>query len=155
MCAGYLWTRFKLTEHMLSACRCIVASFIPHFSASLLHRLDATVSLETNLSFVMRAKLGLVCVLFMIESVGTECLHLKMQPRKRKLSGVLEGSSANSIGHFRVHLTLHFKAILSAKSLLWNSVFIHIEVGTNYHNKNFPLRLALKERLKGTQKWHI
>ena len=59
------------------------------------------------------------------------------------------------IGHFRVHLSLHFKARLSAKSLLWKSVFIHIEIGTNYHNKNFALRLALKERLKGTRKWPI
>ena len=66
MC-GIFVNRFKLTEHMLSVCRCIVASFIPHFSASLLHQLDTTVSLETNLSFVMRAKLSLVCVLFMIK----------------------------------------------------------------------------------------
>ena len=33
------------------------------------------------------------------------------------------------------------------------SVFIHIEIKTNYHNKNFALRLALKERLRGTLKW--
>ena len=59
------------------------------------------------------------------------------------------------IGHFRVHLSLHFKTRLSAKSLLSKSVFIHIEIGTNYHNKNFALRLALKERLKGTWKWII
>ena len=50
---------------------------------------------------------------------------------------------------------LHFKARLSAKSLLWKSVFIHIEIGTNYHNKNFALRLALKERLSRTRKWPI
>ena len=49
------------------------------------------------------------------------------------------------IGHFRVHLILHFKARLSAKSLSWKSVFIHIEIRTNYHNKSFALRLALKE----------
>ena len=59
------------------------------------------------------------------------------------------------IGHFRVHLGLHFKARLSAKSLLWKSVFIHIEIRTNYHNKTFALRLALKERLRGTRKWPI
>ena len=59
------------------------------------------------------------------------------------------------IGHFRVHLSLHFKARLSAKSMLWKSVFIHIEIGTNYHNKNFALGLALKERLRGTRKWPI
>ena len=62
---------------------------------------------------------------------------------------------ANKIGHFRVHISLHFEARLSAKSLLWKSVFIHIEIGTNYHDKNFALRLALKERLKGTRKWPI
>ena len=59
------------------------------------------------------------------------------------------------IGLFRVHLNLHFKSRLSAKSLLWKSAFIHIEIGTNYHNKNFALRLAFKERLKGTRKWPI
>ena len=58
-----------------------------------------------------------------------------------------------AIGHFRVHLSLHFKARLSAK--LWKSVFIHIEIGTNYHNKSFALRLALKERLRGTRKCPI
>ena len=35
------------------------------------------------------------------------------------------------------------------------SVFIHIEIGSNYHNKNFAHRLALKERLRGTRKWPI
>ena len=61
------------------------------------------------------------------------------------------------IGHFLVHLSLRFKARLSAKSLLRKSIFIHIESGTNYHNKNFALRLALKERLssRGTCKWPI
>ena len=44
---------------------------------------------------------------------------------------------------------------LSAKSLLWKSLFIYIEIGTNCHNKNFALRLALKERLRGTRKWLI
>ena len=64
-------------------------------------------------------------------------------------------SSLLAIGHFRIHHSLHFKARLSAKSLLWKSVFIHIETGANYHNKNFALRLAMKERLRGTQKWPI
>ena len=41
------------------------------------------------------------------------------------------------------------------KSLLWKSVSIHIEIRTNYSNKNFALRLALKERLRGTRKWSI
>ena len=51
------------------------------------------------------------------------------------------------IRHFRVHFSLYFKARLSAKSLLWRSVFIHIEIRTNCHNKNLAPRLALKERL--------
>ena len=59
------------------------------------------------------------------------------------------------LGHFRVHPSLHFKARLSAKSLLRKSVFIHVEIRTNYHNKNFALRLTLKERLRGTRKWPI
>ena len=50
-------------------------------------------------------------------------------------------------------LSLHFKARICAKSLLWKSVFIHI--GINYYNKSFALRLALKERLWGTRKWPI
>ena len=33
--------------------------------------------------------------------------------------------------------------------------FIYIEIITNYNNKNFGLRLALKKRLKGTRKWSI
>ena len=61
----------------------------------------------------------------------------------------------DQVGHFRVHLSLHFKARLSAKSLLWKSVFIHIEIGTNDHNKNFALRLALKERLTRIREWPI
>ena len=40
-------------------------------------------------------------------------------------------------------------------SLLWKSVFIHIEIRTNYHNKKFALRLALKERMRWTRKWPI
>ena len=44
-------------------------------------------------------------------------------------------------------------SILSARSLLWKPVFIHIEIGTNYHSKSFALRLTMKERLRGTRKW--
>ena len=60
-----------------------------------------------------------------------------------------------SRSHFRVHLSLHFNARLSARSVLWKSVFIYIEIRTNYHNKDFALRLTLKERLRGTRKWPI
>ena len=52
-------------------------------------------------------------------------------------------------------ISLYFKASLRAKTLFWLSVFIHIEIRTNYRNKNVAFRLALKERLRGTQKWPI
>ena len=68
---------------------------------------------------------------------------------------VWDAASKGQIGHFRVQLSLYFKTRLSAKSLLWKSVFIHIEIATNYRNKNFALGLALKERLMGTRKWPI
>ena len=41
------------------------------------------------------------------------------------------------------------------KSLLPRSVFIHIEIGTNYHDKKFALRLALNETLRETRKWPV
>ena len=79
------------------------------------------------------------------------CLHWCMSELiMLKLVGADE-----TIGDFRVHPNLHFKSRLSAKSLLWKSVFIHIEIETNYHNKNFALRLALKVRRRGTRKWLI
>ena len=34
-------------------------------------------------------------------------------------------------------------------------VFIYIEIGINYHDKNFALRLALEVRLRETRKWPI
>lgn len=52
-----------------------------------------------------------------------------------------------------LRLCEHFKASLSAKSVLRKSIFIPIEIGTNYHNKDFALRVALKERLRETRKW--
>ena len=45
----------------------------------------------------------------------------------------------SGIGHFQLHLSLYFKASLYAKSLLWISVFIHIEIRTSHHNKYFAL----------------
>lgn len=61
----------------------------------------------------------------------------------------------DGIDHFWDHFSLYVKASPSAKSLLWISVAIHIEIRTHYHNKNVALRLALKERLRGTRKWSI
>ena len=82
-------------------------------------------------------------------------LYCKYNKQRILTPGDLNCDNIELIGHFRVRLSLHFKVRLSAKSLLWKSVFIHIEIGTNYHNKNFAPRLALKERLSGTQKWPI
>ena len=48
-----------------------------------------------------------------------------------------------------------FQSEAKCKVFVMKSVFLHIEIGTNYHNKNFAFRLALKERLKGTRKWPI
>ena len=36
-----------------------------------------------------------------------------------------------------------------------NQLSFNIEIGTSYHNKNFALGLALKERLRETQKCSI
>ena len=42
------------------------------------------------------------------------------------------------------------------RSLCYENQFSFIfEIRTNYHNKNFALRLTLKERLRGTRKWPI
>jgi len=37
----------------------------------------------------------------------------------------------------------------NTKSLLWTSLFNHIEIRDDHHNKNSALRLVLKERLRG------
>ena len=69
-----------------------------------------------------------------------------------KVSLNLHGNLMKRIGYFRVHFSLYFEARLRPPSLLWISFFIHIEIGTNNHNKNFSL---LTERLRGTRKWPI
>ena len=101
--------------------------------------------------------------LFMRYSISPDSLHCLNSNEGNcfvsfsllRIPSIKREDQASGIGHFRVHLSLHFKARLSEKSLLWKSVFIHIETGTNYHNKHFALRLALKERLRGTRKWPI
>lgn len=57
------------------------------------------------------------------------------------------------IDQFQIHFGLYLKLSLSAKSLLWISVFVHTEITTviNYHYiKNFTLKFNLKERQKLT-----
>ena len=63
--------------------------------------------------------------------------------------------SGLAIGHFPAHFIVYFKANLRANSLLSILVFIHIEIRTNCHNKNFAPRLVLKERLWEARKWSI
>ena len=55
----------------------------------------------------------------------------------------------------KLPLSLSLKTSLRAHSLSWIPVFIPIEIRTNYHNKNFTLRLSLKERMRGNRKWPI
>ena len=65
-------------------------------------------------------------------------------PRKDSINEINTyiGISQVSIGDN----SLIFKASLSAKFFLCKYIFIHMESRTNYHNKNFALRLALKRR---------
>lgn len=50
---------------------------------------------------------------------------------------------------------LYFKVSLSAKSLSWRSVFIHMKNTTCCRNQNFGFRPSLKKRLRRTGKWSI
>ena len=58
------------------------------------------------------------------------------------------------IGHFRVHLSLHFKARLSAKSLLWKSVSFIFKLELIIITKDSHLD-SLWKRDWGTRKWPI
>ena len=104
-------------------------------------------------SLVIRLKRIFLCSITYCFALQSQTLAANLQhlsPRKDiyKCNTLL-------IAHFRVSLGLSFKTSLSAKSLLWKSVFIHIETTTNYHYKNFALRLAFKERPTGNRKWSI
>ena len=70
----------------------------------------------------------------------------------------LEVLSVILIGHFRVPLSLCFKARLSVKPFLWKWLwFAWNETAhrTNFRKKGSALRLILKQRHKGTRKWPI
>ena len=89
-------------------------------------------------------------------SFKCEChIIMQIQYTKNLNLGRFDCDNIESVGHFRVYLSLHFKVRLMLSLCYENPFFINIEIGTNYHNKNFALRLALKERLNGTQKWPI
>ena len=62
------------------------------------------------------------------------------------------------IGHFRVLLGLCFKTSLSAKPFIRNEFCMQFHSHANqshFHENGFALRLALKQRHKGTWKWPI
>ena len=62
------------------------------------------------------------------------------------------------IGHFRVLLCLCFKTSLSANLSYENEFCMQFHSHANqshFHNNGFALRLALKQRHKGTRKWPI
>ena len=60
------------------------------------------------------------------------------------------------IDHFGAPLSLSFKASLSAKFLFaWSLVLISSWMKPDFHNKDSARRLALKKRLRETQKWSI
>ena len=65
---------------------------------------------------------------------------------------------ASAIGHFRILLCLCFKTSLSAKPFIWKWVLHAVSfscISSHFHKHGFALRLALKQRHKGTRKWPI
>ena len=66
--------------------------------------------------------------------------------------------NTRKIGHFRVLLCLCFKTSGSAKPFFWKWAFMQFHFHANqsrFHKNSFALRLALKQRHKGTRKWPI
>ena len=59
------------------------------------------------------------------------------------------------IDHFRVALNLIIKARLSAKFLLWKSVFMHMQTKLLFHFESFSLSLVFIMRFAATQNWPI
>lgn len=62
------------------------------------------------------------------------------------LHGLLVVLRYLSISHFQIHSSLFFKASISAKSFILKLGFISMQIETNWHQKTFALRLALKKR---------
>ena len=63
----------------------------------------------------------------------------------------LHGQVDIEIGHFQFTSAYISRRVYMQS--LKNISFNYIEITINYHNKNFALRFALKERLQGTRKW--
>ena len=80
-------------------------------------------------------------------STGNQGIMLKIMLRRRYNA---------QIGHFRVLLYLCFKTSPSAKPFIWKWVLHAVSFSCNqshFHKNGFALRLALKQRHKGTRKW--
>ena len=67
----------------------------------------------------------------------------------------MKGQSADKNRPFPSSAPPPFQSEAKCEVFVMKISFIHIEIGSNYHNKNFALRLALKERLRRTRKWPI
>ena len=117
-------------------------SLLEHSGVPLSELMEAAVPINPYLSLRLRCLYG-CCYFF---------FPWWMTPLWRALTS---NCRLNSKSKFRVHVSLLFKASLSAKSFLWKLVFIHMESRTNYHHKNFALKLALKRRQTWTRKWPI
>ena len=70
----------------------------------------------------------------------------------RLLTQVVPSCRCCSNRRFPSSLQPPFQIQAKCEVFVMKICFFHIEIGTNYHNKKFALRLALKERLRGTRK---
>ena len=59
------------------------------------------------------------------------------------------------IGHFRITVSLFFKASPGAHPFIWKLVFIHMQMKTNFRMKRWAPGLALKKRPEIIRKWPI
>ena len=59
----------------------------------------------------------------------------------------------STIGHFRITVSLFFKASPGAHPFIWKLVFIHMQMKTNFHMKRWAPGLALKKRPEIIRKW--
>ena len=62
------------------------------------------------------------------------------------------------MGHFQFLMCLCFKTSLSANPFIWKRLYMQFHFHANqshFHKNGLALRLALKQRHKGTRKWPI
>ena len=124
--------------------RCVLLAFLSSATASLnLPSLKWSTTRGRPRSMALSPDKKVFQFMALYSSITEDAAVLTRLPLLEKSSGA------------NVPLSLSFKASLSAKFLFWISAFVHIEIWTNYHDKNFAFRLALKERLMGTRKWSV